>query len=44
MNEARDAVKSAIEAVVGGADVRATWEDAEQRGNDAISDYLDRLG
>jgi sn-glycerol 3-phosphate transport system substrate-binding protein len=44
MNEARDAVKSAIEAVVGGADVRATWEDAEQRGNDAISDYLSRLG
>jgi sn-glycerol 3-phosphate transport system substrate-binding protein len=44
MNEAREAVKSAVEAVVGGADVRATWEDAEQRGNDAIRDYLDRLG
>ncbi|WHP18899.1 extracellular solute-binding protein [Cellulomonas sp. ES6] len=44
MNEARDAVRSAIEAVVGGADVAATWADAEQRGNDAIASYLDRLG
>lgn len=44
MNEARDAVKSAIEAVVGGAEVRATWEDAERRGDDAIADYLARLG
>lgn len=44
MNEAREAVKSAVEAVVGGADVRATWEDAEARGNAAIADYLDRLG
>jgi len=44
MNEARDAVKSAIEAVVGGADVRPTWEDAERRGNEAISDYLARRG
>lgn len=44
MNEARDAVRSAIEAVVGGADAQTTWADAEQRGNDAIRSYLDRLG
>lgn len=44
MNEARDAVRSAVEAVVGGADARTTWADAEQRGNDAIRSYLDRLG
>ncbi|ACZ20052.1 ABC-type sugar transport system, periplasmic component [Sanguibacter keddieii DSM 10542] len=44
MNEGRDAVRSAIEGIVGGADVTATLKDAEERGNAAIQHYLDRLG
>lgn len=44
MNDGRDVVRSAIEAIVGGADVTSALEDAEERGNAAISHYLDRLG